>query len=126
MKVDCMLYIPFTFNFKTIDGLILVLNKTIKGACLISIQITITKEYLMLDVFFANWNRWIVGLDEYQVKVNFLWIIEEQLILKKKDDKNFLSQITLIPKCNIEYITITNLDKDISNKLEKAYKKRKY
>jgi hypothetical protein len=126
------LYIPFAYNYKAIDGLILEITndepEDKENKCgvvrLIPIQITIAKEHSDSESnFFARWNDWENDLQEYEIQYIFLWITENiresnevELNQKKLRSKRDWGH----PKYNNFFVTIEDVNKDISRKLEIA------
>jgi hypothetical protein len=80
-----ILYIPFSFNFKGIDGLIACkeqqLPKKKSRLLLLPLQITIASKHKdSRKTFFNDWKKWIVGLEESEVVPEFIWITAGQSV----------------------------------------------
>jgi hypothetical protein len=123
------LYVPYAYNFKAIDGLILRFENeggSGKGkgkdkkliAHLIAIQVTISPSRSKVEEkkFFDNWSQWIAQLGGYEVWATFLWITGDKLKSEKveKTNKN--------PAYTREYITFAEVNQDIDNGLARARK----
>jgi hypothetical protein len=77
-----VLYRPKSFNFKAIDGIILLIKdtkKTRKKLMMFPLQITLapaTHADSRVE-FFKSYGNWITGLSRFDVEVQFLWITPE-------------------------------------------------
>ena len=72
------LYLPNAFNYPSIDGAILQVDRTKKQAHLLLIQVTLAKKHSDSEsLFYRNqWDDWTNGLQGFQVQSTFVWIDE--------------------------------------------------
>lgn len=72
------LYIPTAYNFKTVDGAILLLDRQSKKATIFAIQFTLSDRHKQSDVEFHTelWSKWIKPIvrAEFTVDSTFVWI----------------------------------------------------
>jgi hypothetical protein len=72
---DPILYVPSSYYYPAIDGLIFQLDHLKREAYMFPIQVTIAKSHKVSEKgFFNKWNRWNKGLESYHIDVAFLWI----------------------------------------------------
>jgi hypothetical protein len=72
---DPILYVPSSYFYPAIDGVILQLDHSKREAYMFPIQVTIAKSHKDSEKgFFNKWNRWSKGLESYHINVTFLWI----------------------------------------------------
>jgi hypothetical protein len=80
-KIHC-LYIPLTFNFRAVDGTILLLDHAKKTAHLYLIQITLSMRHKESEKDFYSmiWPSWIPPLVDvgFSVGSTFVWIDKKQ------------------------------------------------
>jgi len=80
---DLVLHLPGSFNFKTIDGVIVRKAAPKKGNTkeqlfVFPLQITVAKKHKDSHAtFFKQWKQWIQDLDEFDVVPEFIWISEK-------------------------------------------------
>jgi hypothetical protein len=68
-------YVPVRFNLKAIDLLFASIDPKKKTAHIVPTQITIAKEHNDSEAaFFADKDAWLRGLEDFEVKITFLWI----------------------------------------------------
>ena len=79
---DVCLYIPDDYNFKAVDGVILLLNRTSKRATLFSIQFTLSQNHKQSDKDFHEklWSKWTEPIVSagFKVRSTFVWIDKKQ------------------------------------------------
>jgi len=108
---DLALYIPLTFNFKAIDGLILSLDKVNMVAHLIPIQVTISQRHSDSESkFFENWSNWISGLGSYSANATFLWITKASGPISNK--------VAYTVRYRSIWVSVEEVNIDISNHLD--------
>ena len=76
------LYIPSAYNFMTVDGVILLLDRKAKKATIFPIQFTLSENHKQSDQEFHMklWSKWIKPIveAEYSVDSTFVWIDNKQ------------------------------------------------
>jgi hypothetical protein len=76
------LYIPTTYNFLTVDGVILLLDRASKQATMFSIQFTLSQNHKQSDVEFHTrlWSTWVEPIISagFSVESTFVWIDKKQ------------------------------------------------
>ena len=113
-----IIYVPFVYNFKAIDGLILSSDTKNKEVHLVPIQITISKSHSKSEAkFFSDWSNWIVDLMGYKIKTTFLWITESQRSVEELEKKllEMRNQSHIVnPAYTSLVITLEDVNKDIA------------
>jgi len=80
---DLVLHLPGSFNFKTIDGVIVRKagpkeDNAKKQLFVFPLQVTVAKKHKDSHAtFFKEWKQWIHGLEEFDVVPEFIWISEK-------------------------------------------------
>ena len=80
---DLVLHLPGSFNFKTIDGVIVrkagPKNDNTKNQLFVfPLQVTVSKKHKDSHAtFFKEWKQWIQDLKEFDVVPEFIWISEK-------------------------------------------------
>jgi hypothetical protein len=127
LSLDLRLYIPFAYNFKAIDGLILSLDADQKIAKLVPIQVTISKNHSdSSGAFFTHWKDWTKGLEGYTIEATFLWITEDKRDIEEKREvlKKLRGSSKLVyPKHKECFVTVEDINRDIGTSLASARKK---
>src|SRR5947209_6256374 len=77
-----VLYRPQKFNFKAIDGMIVLIKpdeKNAKKLLMFPLQITLAPadHANSREQFFIEYGSWITGLSNFDVEIQFLWITPE-------------------------------------------------
>ena len=76
------LYVPIAYNFMTVDGAILLLDRACKKATIFAIQFTLSQRHKQSDEEFHKrlWSTWIKPLvsAEFSVDSTFVWIDTKQ------------------------------------------------
>lgn len=120
------LYSPKSFNFPSIDAILLRLSPADKKAELMPMQITIQKSHRNSEgQFFKNWDFWIRYLHGYELSVTFLWITGDGTF-KKTSTKGKLrktrdgSERVVWPDYDSLYIPLEEVNRDVWGSYEKA------
>jgi hypothetical protein len=81
-KDPVTLYVPCSFNYRAIDGIILRLEEGGEKdkALLFPLQITIAKSHTNSEESFFNyqWDEWKRILQDFDIEVTFLWITTKE------------------------------------------------
>ena len=87
---DCeRFFIPEDPFFKDIDALYIKVTKTKKRVWVVPIQVTIAKTHKDLEKAFSRWESdWQKFFRGYELKTNFVWIVEEERSWKTKDEES--------------------------------------
>ena len=79
-----ILYLPQAFNFKAIDGVIVVKEPepkeglSEKKLLVLPLQITVAERHSdSHETFFSEWNTWNEKLKRFNVEPHFIWITED-------------------------------------------------
>jgi hypothetical protein len=76
------LYVPTAYNFMTVDGVILLLDRASKQATMFSIQFTLSQNHKQSDQEFHMrlWPTWIEPITSagFSVRSTFVWIDKKQ------------------------------------------------
>lgn len=76
------LYVPSAYNFATVDGAILLLDRVCKKATIFAIQFTLSQRHKQSDEEFHEklWPEWIKPIvsAEFSVESTFVWIDTKQ------------------------------------------------
>jgi hypothetical protein len=98
-KIFTCLYVPTTFNFRAVDGAILLLDLAGKTAHLFLLQITLSMRHKDSDeVFYTSmWHDWVGRLETagYTIESTFVWIGNYEF------SKTFVPR-KIILLCNVE------------------------
>jgi hypothetical protein len=77
LKTSCILYVPAVYNFKAIDGLLVILDADERLVHLVPLQITIASVHDNSETkFFEDWKVWTDQFikEGYIVHCSFVWI----------------------------------------------------
>ena len=114
-------YVPLRFNQKTIDALFVSVDQKKKTAYLVPIQITVAKQHKDSEsAFFADLPIWLLGLEDFKVKVTFVWIHdgERGRAQVKEKLKALRSRTVLInPDYEVLWVDIAQVDVELANTL---------
>jgi hypothetical protein len=129
-----VLYRPESFNFKAIDGMIVLIKldevndekktkktNSKKKLLMFPLQITVAPATHLdsREIFFEEYGSWITDLFQFDVEVQFLWISPEC-----RDSQEYLaSEEPKWPKHLERYIPLKDVNKGIWEKYEYAQRK---
>jgi hypothetical protein len=117
-----VLYRPQKFNFKAIDGMIVLIEpdggNTRKKLSMFPLQITLSPadHRNSGEQFFKEYGWWITGLSNFNVEIQFLWITPE-----RHDSQEYpASQHPKRPKHLERYIPLRDVSQKIGEKYQDA------
>ena len=120
---------PTAFNFRAIDGIILLLypskggNKK-KKALLLPLQVTIAKSHSDSEkIFFNDWDKWVASLQDFDVDVEFLWVTDGDSSFKEiKEEYRWTrsGKVLKHPAYRSTNIPIKSVNPDIWNRFQHA------
>ena len=118
------LFIPTAYNFKAVDGVILLLNRSGKSALMLPIQFTLSPRHRSSDdVFYTTmWWEWVRPLEEagFKVESTFVWIDPNQPADEIKDVviKAFRhNEKTVRPGYRAKHIEVEKVDLKLASAL---------
>jgi hypothetical protein len=119
------LYLPYSFKFPNIDGIILSLDRTKQRAYLFPLQITLAKDHAdSEDAFYTSqWHSWIGPLTAagYVIQSTFVWIdrnrpsATQKMVLVKETRSG---PITVIPSHYSVHVGIGQVDLELVGRLD--------
>ena len=119
-----VLYVPTTYNYPGIDGIIVWLDHQKMEAKLYPFQVTIAKSHADSEkMFFNNWEKWTNRLRGFKVTVHFLWITDKEPLVEDVEEATvkLRSRIMLKnPTYTLQYLPLETVNKDIWYLYEKA------
>ncbi|KAF8538638.1 hypothetical protein BDD12DRAFT_841601 [Trichophaea hybrida] len=72
-----VLYVPMSYNFRAIDGILVHRDNASKAATIVPIQITISKPHSdSEEKFYGQWREWTALFEDWTIETRFLWIKE--------------------------------------------------
>jgi hypothetical protein len=117
-KGDLVLHLPGAFNFRTVDGIIVrkVDDGEPKSRLLVfPLQITVAKTHKDSHAaFFKDWKRWSQDLGEFDVVIEFVWIVE-----KERDPEDY-PRSTKWPAHKERFISLSQVNTLIGDLYDKA------
>lgn len=115
------LFLPTAYNFKAVDGVILLLNRTNSTAHMFPIQITLSVRHRDSDdVFYTRmWWNWVRPLEEagFHVQSTFVWIDKNQPTdeIKPTVIKSFRSGSKVVrPEYRVVRVGIGKVDRKLA------------
>lgn len=82
------LFLPATFIYESVDGILCKLEKKEKHAVISGLQITLNENHRSIeDAFIKRWNEWAADLGCDQVELEFVWIMEKVPEKRITDEK---------------------------------------
>ena len=119
------LYIPTTYNYRAVDGVILFLDHRFKQAHMYPIQITISMRHKKSDKdFYAEmWKEWVAPIEMagFTIESTFVWIDRKQPSeqIEPALVKEFRSGMKIVrPDYRVIHIGIEQVDRDLANALD--------
>jgi hypothetical protein len=125
----CHLYVPIAYNFKAVDGVILLLDRQNKKAHMFLIQVTLGRRHSKsADDFYASmWWDWVrpLGMAGFEnVQSTFVWIDQEQRADGIKSEKTRASRSgekAVQPEYRVVHIGIDKIDRELATALGCMY-----
>ena len=79
---ETRVYVPTAYNFRAVDGVVLLLDRSSKQAIMFAIQFTLSQNHKQSDKDFHTklWPSWIEPIESagYSVQSTFVWIDKKQ------------------------------------------------
>ena len=116
------LYVPFAYNFRAVDGVILLLDRPSKKATMFSIQFTLSLSHKQSDEEFhrrlwLSWTEPIVSAG-FSVHSTFVWIDKKQLsdVVKPKVVRVLRSGDKIVhPEYSVVHVGVKSVNKRLAS-----------
>jgi len=117
-------YVPVRFNLKAIDLLFASIDPKTKTAHIVPIQITTIAKEQTKDseaAFFADKDAWLRGLEDFKVKITFLWIhhgqhVRYEVEQRQKELRSRTFEINF-PEYEVFWVSIEQIDTELAKTL---------
>jgi hypothetical protein len=123
------LYVPCSYNFRGIDGIILRMDREKRRAYLFPLQVTVAKRHGDSEQsFFNDWDRWVRGFEGFEVEVIFLWITAKDPSVEDKDEayrSHRSGKVLKNPAFCSRNISFEDVNKTVWDRYAKALKEKK-